>query len=237
MEIYRQTDIRWASKPLGVSPYFMGTPGVGFGCTTTCIAQILTIAGWNITPGDVNDGLNAIGGYTDRNYIPEATDGGSGLLLWYKAMQAFPQFHWNTGGPYELMVGDLGAYNHWSVQYQGALYDSITGSNTLYPRVHNWRVAYGCTVDAPIIVPVSVTIDFSITVSGPIGSANFRTEPKTGDNIAVNYSNGTVVDCNDTVTGQPMTITWPDGRVVTTDKWYKSSLHGYYISAAVSIHN
>lgn len=244
MEIYRQTDVRWKEKRLGESPYFMGTPGVGFGCTTTVVAQLLTLAGYSITPGDVNDRLMAIHGYTDRKYMPEFSDGGSGLILWYKVMEAFPMFHWNNGGPYQIMVGDLGVYNHWSAQYQGVSYDSITGSTALYPRVHNWRVAYGCSIDPPPVVPVAVPaptvnvpVSFQIIVDGPIGSAHFRKEPSLASEIMNTYDNGTTVDCIDTVEGETVSVTWSDGRTVSSSKWYKSLLHGEYISAAVSKHN
>ena len=233
MNIYRQNDPQWAGILIGNSPYFMGP----YGCLTTAHAIAFSLAGWNITPGNICIHAEL---YTDANY-----PAGAGLLLWGNVGTVFPQYH--------LHLDDTGHYKfrqviaqfpsgyrgeHWVLDDAGTIYDPLYGTETL-SMPSNYRptgLVRSADIDlAPL--PVNVPVTFQVIVNGPLGSANFRTEPKTGDNIAVNYPNGSTIDCIDTVTGQTLSITWPGGITVTTDKWYKSSLHGYYISAAVSTHN
>ena len=49
MERYVQRDPRWSSLRLGASPYSMGDSG----CYVTSCAQILTLAGYPVTPGEL----------------------------------------------------------------------------------------------------------------------------------------------------------------------------------------
>lgn len=159
MEIYKQTDDRWKDILLGESIYKMGTPGVGFGCTTTVVAQLLTLAGYSINPGDVVTKLNAEQGYTNNTYSQ-----GAGLLYWRNpgVEHSFPQFHFNDGGPYHFWSGRLGAYTHWIGEKEGIFYDSITGK--AYTSVVDVMAAcgvkglhltYTASIDsAPVLVPI-----------------------------------------------------------------------------------
>lgn len=83
---------------------------------------------------------------------------------------------------------------------------------------------------------IEVPVTFWITVNSPAGSAHFRNEPSIAGRIMETYPNGTQVECNATVQGQLIAITDNRGNRITTDRWYKSALHGYYISAAVANH-
>lgn len=74
-----------------------------------------------------------------------------------------------------------------------------------------------------------VPLEFTVTT---LYRANFRTEPHLTAHIAATYSAGTTIDCISTVEGDTVTV-----NGITTNKWYKSSLHGFYISAAVARHN
>ena len=84
----------------------------------------------------------------------------------------------------------------------------------------------------PIVT--QVPISFVVVVYAPLGTANFRTEPRLGASVARTYPNGTEVECIETVNGDSVTITGRTGTV-TTSRWYKSLRSGFYISAAVSI--
>lgn len=144
MEIFKQTDPRWADLNLGVSPYKMGRPTLGFGCTTTCVAQALALAGWGVDPGVVN---RSPGMYTDNNY-----SAGAGLILWLAGVErTFPQFHFNERiegkRVFELWKGDLGFFSHWALKEGDTFYDPITGSNQLYAPVKNWRRQYVVSID------------------------------------------------------------------------------------------
>ncbi len=89
-------------------------------------------------------------------------------------------------------------------------------------------VATGTLTSAPVPppAPTPVIITFSVTVNVPV--ANFRTGPHLTSPVARQYPRGTVIECDATVTGD---------SVGGNDRWYKSTLHGYYISATVATHN
>lgn len=80
------------------------------------------------------------------------------------------------------------------------------------------------------IEPTPVVVDFQVTVS--VASANFRTAPSLNAPVARSYPRGTVVQCNASTTGDNVTA---NGR--TSNVWYHSSLHGFYISSTVCDHN
>lgn len=112
------------------------------------------------------------------------------------------------------------------------------------PEEYDWKVT--ANVDQPVgaaveAVTASVThevpITFWITIAAPLGKANFREEPNTGSRVAATYSNGEMIECIATVQGELVGITRKDGSHISSDKWYKSKLHGYYVSAAVCNHN
>ena len=85
-----------------------------------------------------------------------------------------------------------------------------------------------------VVVPVSVVSDFSITINAPLGAGRFRSDSKTGASVMVTYPNGTVVECVETVIGDSVTLEEKDGSSRTSNKWYKSKIHGWYISATVA---
>lgn len=85
--------------------------------------------------------------------------------------------------------------------------------------------------------PIPVPIIFWVTVDAPAGSANFRKEPSLSGAVMVTYKNGEQIECSDTVDGEEVTVHNPDGSPRTSNKWYQSKKHGWYIAAVVSKHN
>lgn len=83
---------------------------------------------------------------------------------------------------------------------------------------------------------IEVPVTFWVTVNSPAGSAHFRNEPTTTGAVMDTYPNGTQIECSATVQGQLIAITDSRGNRITTDRWYKSANHGWYISAAVATH-
>jgi hypothetical protein len=61
--VYGQRDVRWASVILGTSQVTIG----GYGCLMTCVASLLTDAGTDMTPDELNTWLKANGGYKNGN--------------------------------------------------------------------------------------------------------------------------------------------------------------------------
>jgi len=227
MEIYSQRDPRWASLPLGESHYTVGSDG----CTATCVAQALTIAGWNVTPGDLVTRLNENHGFTDKHYLeshPGAGDGKPGLILWYKVQELYPQFHFGSGG-YTFQPGVWGKTVHWCLQYADA--EAGHTIDPWYGRMYaptDWNPCTGYRTASIDAAPVEVSVDFQVR---PTALINARITPQVlpsteglPHNVAMKVAKGTVIDCVDTVIG-------PDG-----DKWYVSKEHGYYLSATYCEH-
>lgn len=113
---YSQKDPQWAEKELGNS----GLKMKNFGCLVTDVAQALTLAGWNITPGELVDKLNQVGGFDS-----------DGLLQWLKVSEVYPQFHFDqltTGLLNCIFVkGSWGVYKHWVLQVSGTYYEPFYG--------------------------------------------------------------------------------------------------------------
>lgn len=112
MEIYSQKDPRWSSKKMGASGYTMGEKG----CLVTAVAQALTHAGHNVTPGVLADHLNNIpldprgnGGFTK-----------DGLLIWSQVQWLYPVFTYGQPG-YKFVRGSLKGSNfsHWVLETPG----------------------------------------------------------------------------------------------------------------------
>lgn len=117
--IYSQTDPQWGSKTLGES----GLTMQHFGCTVTAVAQALTLAGHSVTPGDLVDKLNEIGGFTD-----DKSPQGAGLLIWAKVEEAYPQFHFGQHG-FVFIQGLWSKFQHWVLKdaTTGQVYDPFYG--------------------------------------------------------------------------------------------------------------
>jgi hypothetical protein len=142
MEIYSQRDPRWADKELGKS----GLKFRDFGCTVTTCAQALTHAGWGVTPGELVDKLNSIGGFT-----------ADGLLIWAKVGEAFPQFHFGGNG-YRMEYGRWGKFYHWVLNVSGQIFEPFYGKQG-YPGNFSVDGARTASVDvkpapAPVVEPV-----------------------------------------------------------------------------------
>lgn len=235
MDTYRQQDERWRHFPLGESRYRMGEPGVGFGCTTVAVAQLLTLAGWNISPGDVVDKLNHERGYTNNEY----PYGGGGLLYWRTpgVEKSFPQFHWNTSdGSYHLWVGSYGGYSHWISEKDNVFYDSITGRQFATVNevqqvvgVKNLHLAYRCSIDA---VPTPVLVTFRVKVNVLDGKGNpanlsiRSTADHTKNNKVATAKYGDEFDCIESIVG---TDPYGDGR----NTWYRLSEFRFIWSGGV----
>lgn len=115
MVIYSQKDPVWAEQTFSPAHLKMKD----FGCTITCVAQALTIAGWVITPGDLANRLDDINGFTD-----------DGLLIWGKVSQLFPSFQFGGSG-FNFIQGFFGKYAHWilSVDSTGEVYEPYYGQD------------------------------------------------------------------------------------------------------------
>jgi hypothetical protein len=109
--MYNQKDPQWRDKKLGNSELSMNW----WGCVVTAVAESLRLAGYDVYPGQVCDSLNANGGFT-----------ADGLIIWSKVEEAYPQFHFGGAG-YFFKKGVLGRHNHWLLEYNGTLYDPLTG--------------------------------------------------------------------------------------------------------------
>ena len=121
---------------------------------------------------------------------------------------------------------------------RGLLHKHNEYSNTACPGTMDLdriaQMVIGSWVATPVVVPASiyvpapvqVPIGFSVTVSVPV--ANFRVGPHLNSPIIRTYTRGTVIDCIASEHGD---------SVNGNDIWYRSSLHGYYISATVCNHN
>lgn len=82
--IYSQQDPRWNGVKLGKSRPANGTIG-NFGCAITAIANLHNLAfGSNITPLEVNNRLNQVGGFVFDSY-------GYSIILWSAVQKAFPR--------------------------------------------------------------------------------------------------------------------------------------------------
>lgn len=141
--IYNQRDTRWANEKLGFGQTNIGN----FGCTISCVSQILLLNGYNETPSTVNQKLKAVNGYagTNRN-----------LIIWDKLKEAYPNIITNVERIYyysnvkavEAITANkgvlvrvdgakIGAPEHW-VTYVGGgkLYDPWNGverATSYYP--------------------------------------------------------------------------------------------------------
>lgn len=103
------------------------------------------------------------------------------------------------------------------------------------PETFVWdtTAAYS-NVDQPVSAPAGNTTAVELPITFWVElqyRANFREEPNTGSKIMFTYDKGTRVECNATAQGELVTV-----GGVSSDKWYKSSKHGYYVSATVATH-
>lgn len=79
---YSQNDLRWRFKKVGFGKGTFGyVPWVsgGVGCTVTALTGLLFVAGYDLTPDQVNEKLKAVDGFTGN------------LILWAKIPKAFPK--------------------------------------------------------------------------------------------------------------------------------------------------
>jgi hypothetical protein len=206
MITYSQRNMDWSAVKLGSTVWTMGDSG----CYVTTIAQILTLAGWNITPGDVVAKLNAIGGFN-----------ANGEAKWASVMQAFPQFHYG-GSPYAILQlrkkvtrADGSVFYEYHYEAKGAdgtIYDPWTAS-TAPPVGYVLTGAsegIGCDpAPAPVIVadaPSQPRTPFKVIT---VKALNVRSQPK--------------VDSQDILPGLFLgkgSVVTIDGYVNPSDGWY-----------------
>lgn len=221
MERYTQRDPRWSELRLGTSQYSMG----GYGCYVTSCAQILTLAGYAVTPGELCLSLDADGGFTY-----------DGLAEWAGITTAYPEFKYEQGGLYQLVQmrkydGNTNQYDYhyYAKDVDGSAYDPWTGDGS-HP---NGFIETG--VSTPIHCdrnPVSVTIVVE-NVPAPLQdfwvefdyTLRVRSHPTTSATIMATYDAGALVECKGVVPGETV-----DGE----NRWYVSKLHGYYFTARYS---
>ncbi len=78
----------------------------------------------------------------------------------------------------------------------------------------------------PSVVPMPIQVHFMVEVTVPV--ANVRLSPSLSSPIEVQYSQGASWDCVEKMQGDMVEV---NGQ--QSDIWYKSSRHGWYISACV----
>lgn len=210
MIIYNQQDIRWGNMQLGKS----GLSCHAWGCYCASIAQILTLAGWDVTPGDVITKLNAINGFTS-----------GGLAIWAKVHEAYPQFTYGGTG-YRIVQGKFTKSFHYMAEDGQTLYDPWTGTNIApCPLTGSWQ-NIGCT-QAPRSIEVVETVQEapgSVWVTVSVPRLNVRTEPTTASPTVPDKQlrKGDRVECLHAVMGQDVGL----GNV-----WLKTKVSGLYIYA------
>lgn len=74
-------------------------------------------------------------------------------------------------------------------------------------------------------VPVTFTVEL-------LYNAHFRLEPTLNSEIMATYPKGSTIVCSGTTVGQLVGV-----NGVSSDKWYQSKNHGYFVSATVANHN
>lgn len=221
MTRYTQRDTRWSNMSLGTSPFSMG----GDGCYVTSCAQILTLAGYAVTPGDLCQSLDSDGGFTTN-----------GLAEWAGVTNAYPQFHYDGSGTYRLV--QMRKYNSGSNSYDfhyyatdpsGIVYDPWTGTDQ-HPAGFADTGAYtaiSCASNPLTIVlavePTNdVALDFWVELDS---SLHVRSHPSLSAPIVETYPTGSVIECKGVVPGDSI-----NGNVL----WYVSKRHGYYFTSAYS---
>lgn len=218
MTVYQQQVGLWASLPLGVSGLLMENDG----CFVTACAQILTLAGWDITPGILCTDLNENNGFTSE-----------GLAIWSKITDAFPQFIFG-GSAYHLVQGynkSTGLYHWWVQTAAGDVYDPWTGTAN-HPAGY---LATGSTIGitcVPYSPPPTQVIVEDTAAPEPTtfwvqldAALHIRTHPSISAPIVGTYTKGKQILCKGTAAGDSV-----NGNVT----WYVSDLHGYYFTAAYS---
>lgn len=91
-------------------------------------------------------------------------------------------------------------------------------------------------IDMPIItnpIPAQTTamevpVTFTVELLYP---AHFRLEPTLNSEIMATYPKGSTIVCSATTVGQLVGV-----NGVSSDKWYQSKNHGYFVSATVANH-
>ena len=191
------------------------------GCFVTACAQILLLAGYDVTPGVLCRTLNVTGGFT-----------ADGLAIWSKITQAYPQFTF-SGSQYYLVQGycqRTGLYHYWSQDSTGNVYDPWTGTSQ-HPVGYvatGARLGVTCAPNPSKVIVVDVvstpTIpnDFWVVLDTAL---NVRTHPSISAPIVIVYPAGSRIECTGRATGD---------TVQGTPWWYVSKLHGYYFTAAYS---
>lgn len=224
MDRYTQRDPRWSGLRLGSSPYFMGDSG----CYVTACAQILRLAGYPVTPGEMCLSLDSDNGFTH-----------DGLAEWAGIVTAYPQFKYESDGQY--LIVQMRHYNGNTNQYEyhyyakdtdGTAYDPWTGSED-HPSGYadtgvSTRIKVDHSPDVLTVIPVSVVNvpspaqDFWVEFDAML---HVRSHPTTSAPIMATYPAGSVVECKGVVPGEAI-----DGET----RWYVSKLHGYYFTARYS---
>ena len=137
-------------------------------------------AGYAIDPGNVVDTLSSINGFTDDNY-PQ----GSGLLLWWKLMQAYPYIHYHgtnpTPGAYEVRQGNWGKYQHYVLKnLNGVLTEPFFGREGEPAGFKETGYVIYLTIDlSPTFVPAPV-LDPTQSAQNPAPATGL---PQVGANL------------------------------------------------------
>lgn len=202
MTPYRQGDHDWADKQLAPSDWRMSNAG----CTVTCVAQALTLAGYGGTPGTLVDALSSNGGFTDSSYSR-----GAGLLYWGAVQRLYPEFRFGdaTGPVYTFIEGTFGRSSHWVLRGpDGTLYDPWGGTNEFpagfHPTGYTRFASISKLVNEP--QPGSPAPDYPKLAGLAVDGLRVRRDPNTGAAIlgTLNNAGGTVLvdvtvkqDCGD----------------------------------------
>ena len=97
---------------LGKSQY----PANKFGCLVTDIGKALLDAGYDVSPTQCVEALNAVGAINDE-----------GLLIWGDVQKAYPQFHLDPEGDYTFQEGRWGGHEHFLLHDKFGIFDPWYG--------------------------------------------------------------------------------------------------------------
>lgn len=113
---YSQRDPRWANLYLGFSRLKIGS----FGCTITCITNLLNSFGYSETPATVNSKLKAVNGFSGALVIWSAVQKVWPKLRFTKRATSYNNIEvaWYVYGKripviVKVYAPQIGALNHW----------------------------------------------------------------------------------------------------------------------------
>jgi LysM repeat protein len=137
-------DPQWSEIKFGPNGLTIGN----YGCYICVICNLLSVAGYDITPLQLVTSLTAIGGFDEND-----------LVIHNKVTEAFPQFSWTTAlTSFEIIGGKIhGVFNHYIAKDNGTYIDSLTGesSTNIIPAGFVQENTQSVSILPPVSVPAA----------------------------------------------------------------------------------